>query len=118
MKRLKGLQRRKKRIKQSILGTDARPRLNVSRSNKNMRVQLVDDLKGHTLLSVSTACEELKETVKYGGNVKAAAALGTTLAKKALAKGISKVIFDRAGHLYHGRVKALAEAARKGGLSF
>lgn len=118
MKRLKGIARRKKRIKRGVVGTDKRPRLSVSRSHKNICVQLVDDMKGHTLLSLSTSSAEMKNAIKYGGNVKAASVLGETVAKKALSKGISKVIFDRAGHLYHGRVKALAEGARKGGLLF
>jgi len=118
MKRLKGRIRRKKRIKRDIVGTAKRPRVSVYRSHKNLYVQLVDDLKGATIFSLSTKSPEIKDSLKYGGNVKAASSLGEALAKKAKSKGISKIVFDRSGYLYHGRVKELAEAARKGGLSF
>ena len=118
MKKLKGIERRRKRIRKKIIGTEARPRMNVTRSNKNISIQLIDDMKQHTLLSLSTRDAEFKKSVRYGGNVKAASALGTELAKKAALKGINKVVFDRAGYPYHGRIKTLADAARKGGLSF
>ena len=118
MKKLKGIERRKRRIRKKIIGTDMRPRLNVHRSHKNIYVQLIDDIKGSTLLALSTNSPDFKKSIKYGGNVKSALALGDMLAKKALSKGIERIVFDRAGHLYHGRIKALAEAARKGGLLF
>lgn len=118
MKKIKGIARRKKRIRRKISGTSVRPRLSVHRSNKNFYVQLVDDMKGETLLSISTTNPDLKKSLAYGGNAKAASVLGEALANKAKAKGISKVVFDRAGYKYHGRVKALADAARKGGISF
>ena len=118
MKKLKGIARRRKRIRKKIIGTKERPRLSVARSNKNIYTQLIDDLKGQTMLSISTASPEVKKAVKYGGNIKAAKALGESLAKRAKEKGITKAVFDRSGRLYHGRIKALAEAARKGGLLF
>ena len=118
MKRLRGRLRRKKRIRRHIIGTSRRPRLSIYRSHKNFYVQLVDDIKGHTVLSLSTASPKLKGVFKYGGNVKAASALGEELAKKAKAGGITKIVFDRSGYIYHGRIKALAEAVRKGGFTF
>lgn len=118
MKKLRGRDRRRKRIRKKIMGTDKRPRLSVSRSHKNIYAQLVDDIKGRTLLYLSTTSPELKKSIKYGGNVKAASILGEELAKQAKTKGITKIVFDRSGNLYHGRVKALAEAARKEGLLF
>lgn len=118
MKRLKGRELRRKRIKRDLIGTEAKPRLSVYRSNKNLYAQLIDDIRGCTVLFLSTGSPEMKKGVKYGGNVKAASVLGEELAKKAKSKGITKITFDRSGYLYHGRVKALAEAARKGGLSF
>ena len=90
----------------------------VYRSNKNIYVQLVDDLQHKTLMSISTNTPALKEKAGYGGNKKAASLLGELLAKKAVEKGIGGVVFDRSGYMYHGRLKALAESAKKGGLSF
>ena len=118
MKKLRGRERRRKRIRKKIIGTDKRPRLSISRSHKNIYAQLVDDIKGRTLLSLSTVSPELKKSIKYGGNVKAASVLGEELARQAKTQGIAKIVFDRAGYLYHGRIKALAESARKGGLTF
>lgn len=118
MKRIKGRERRHKRIKKKILGVQERPRLVIYRSLKNIYVQLVDDVNKKTIMSVSTNTPGLKEKVKYGGNVKAAQALGEFLAEKAAGKGIKNVVFDRSGYKYHGRLKALAESAIKGGLSF
>jgi large subunit ribosomal protein L18 len=108
--------KRKRRILSRIEGTAERPRLSVFRSNKNLFVQLVDDVKGHTLAAASTAEEELKGKTKK--TVDGAKTLGGLIAKRALAKNISKVVFDRSGYLYHGRIKALADAAREGGLKF
>jgi len=109
---------RQKRIRRHLIGTSQRPRLNIFRSLKNITVQIIDDAEGKVLLRVATVDKQIKEKIKYGGNLKAAAALGEVLAQKAKAKGISKVVFDRGGYLYHGRVKALADAARKAGLEF
>jgi large subunit ribosomal protein L18 len=104
------------RIRKKLLGTAERPRLNVYRSLNHIYVQLVDDLKGQTLVAASTA--EGKAERPAGGNVAAAKAVGKTIAERAKAKGIDKVVFDRGGYLYHGRIKALADAAREGGLQF
>jgi large subunit ribosomal protein L18 len=108
--------KRKKRIRARVEGSDERPRLSVFRSNKHLYVQLVDDAKGHTLVAASTLEEELKD--KHGGTTEGAKTLGNLIAKRALAKKISKVVFDRSGYLYHGRIKAVADAAREGGLQF
>jgi len=106
--------KRKRRIRAKVEGTVERPRLSVFRSNKNLYAQLVDDTKGHTLVSAST----LDEEVKGGSSIGGAKTLGMMLAKRALAKKISQIVFDRSGYLYHGRIKALADAAREGGLKF
>ncbi len=105
------------RIRKKLLGTSERPRLNVYRSLNHIYVQVVDDLKGQTLVSASTA-EGKKGERCTGGNVASAKAIGKAIAEKAKAKGIEKVVFDRGGYLYHGRIKALADAAREGGLKF
>ncbi len=112
------LRRRHRRVRGKISGTPARPRLCVTRSNSNIYVQIVDDVAHVTLLGVSTLGPDFKETGKSGGNVEGAAALGEIVGKKAREKGVTEVVFDRGGHLYHGRVKALAEAAREAGLKF
>ncbi|SMO79610.1 50S ribosomal protein L18 [Melghirimyces algeriensis] len=116
--RNKSRKRRHFRVRKKIVGTPERPRLNVFRSSKNMYVQVIDDLNGHTLVSASTLDNELKELGIYGGNVEAARKVGELIAKRANEKGIQKVVFDRGGYLYHGRIKALAEGAREGGLNF
>jgi large subunit ribosomal protein L18 len=108
--------KRKKRIRDRIEGSAARPRLTVFRSNKQIYAQLVDDTKGHTLVSASTLDEEVK--VKSGSTIEGAKSLGVMVAKRALAKKISEVVFDRSGYIYHGRIKAVADAAREGGLKF
>jgi len=90
----------------------------VYRSLNNLNAQIVDDIEGKTLLSIATYDKAVKDTVKYGGNTKAAAAIGKLLAEKAKGKGIEAVVFDRGGYLYHGRVKAFAETLRKEGLRF
>lgn len=118
MKRLKGRERRHKRIKKRFYGTKDRPRMVVYRSLKNTYVQLIDDTGQRTLLSLSTNTPALREKIGDGGNVKAASSLGDFLAKMAKEKGINKVLFDRSGYKYHGRIKALAESAIKGGISF
>lgn len=108
--------KRKKRIRAKIEGTSHHPRLAVFRSNSNIYAQLVDDIKGITLVAASTLEEGVKVT--GGGSVDAAKAVGAAIAKKAQAKNIANVVFDRGGYLYHGRIKALADAAREGGLKF
>jgi large subunit ribosomal protein L18 len=99
-------------------GTLDRPRLAVFRSHKHIYAQIINDLEGRTLLGVSTLSGPVKEKVKYGGNVKAAEILGEIIAEEAKRLKIEKVVFDRAGYQYHGRVKAFAEAARRKGLLF
>jgi len=112
------LQRRHLRSRRKFEGTPERPRLSVYRSLKHMYAQLVDDVAGKTLMSVSTLLEPVKGDLKSTGNIKAAAKVGQLLAEKAKEAGIEAVCFDRGGRKYHGRVKALADAARKGGLKF
>lgn len=106
------------RVRKKVFGTPERPRLNVFRSNKHIYAQIIDDLKGHTLVAASTLDKELRDQIENGGNVEAAAKVGALVAKRALEKGITKVVFDRGGYKYHGRVKALAEAVREAGLEF
>jgi large subunit ribosomal protein L18 len=106
-----------KRIRKKVLGTAERPRLNVYRSLNHIYVQVIDDLKGVTLVSANTA-EGKKESRTSGGNLAAAKAVGKSIAERAKAEGITKIVFDRGGYIYHGRVKALADAAREAGLQF
>ena len=108
-------QKRHLRIRNHISGTAERPRLNVFRSIKNVYAQIVDDTKGHTIVAASSVEKDFEG---YGGNVEAAKKVGTAIAKKALDKGITEVVFDRGGYLYHGRIAALAQAARDAGLKF
>lgn len=117
-KRLSGRLRRKLRVRKKVRGTEERPRLNVYRSLKHMYAQIIVDTRGETLVSASTLSRELRGKLKSTGNVEAAKEVGRLIAKKALEKGIKKVVFDRNGFLYHGRVKAVAEGAREGGLEF
>jgi large subunit ribosomal protein L18 len=105
------------RIREKMQGTAERPRLNVYRSLNHIYVQVIDDLHGKTLVSASTA-EGKKEDRRTGGNVASAKSVGKTIAERAKAKGVTKVVFDRGGYIYHGRVKALADAAREAGLKF
>ncbi len=118
MKKQAALARRHRRVRGKISGTAARPRLCVTRSNSNIYVQFVDDVAGKTLLGISTLGPDFKATGKSGANVEGATAFGKIAGEKALAAGITEIVFDRGGHLYHGRVKALAEAAREAGLKF
>jgi len=108
--------RRHRRIRRKVKGTPERPRLCVYRSLQHTYVQVIDDQAGRTLVAASTTMPELRQQTSYGGNVKAARLLGAKIAELAQAKGIQQVCFDRGGYRYHGRVKALADAARKGGL--
>ena len=105
------------RIRKKMQGTAERPRLNVYRSTNHIYVQVIDDLHGKTLVSASTA-EGQKQNRRTGGNVAAAKEIGKTIAERAKEKGVTKVVFDRGGYIYHGRVKALADAAREAGLQF
>lgn len=111
---------RHQRIRKNMFGTSERPRLCIFRSLKHLEAQLVDDMSRKTILSASTRDKDFKSgnKIKTGGNVSAAKALGGFLADKAKAKGFASVVFDRAGYLYHGRVRAFAEAARERGLQF
>jgi large subunit ribosomal protein L18 len=111
-------ERRKHRSRAKLFGTTERPRLSVFRSDKHIYAQLIDDLAGKTLAAVASTTGEVRGDLKNGGNVAAAQKVGSAIAERAKAMGITKVAFDRGGRKYHGRVKALADAARKGGLSF
>jgi len=105
------------RIRKKLQGTAERPRLNVYRSLNHIYVQVIDDLNGKTLVSASSA-EGKQDERRSGGNVASAKVVGKTIAERAKAKGVTKVVFDRGGYIYHGRVKALADAAREAGLQF
>lgn len=107
-------QKRHARVRNKVSGTAECPRLNVFRSNKNITAQIIDDVTGTTLASASTV--DMK--IENGGNIEAAKKVGQEVAERAKAKNITKVVFDRGGYIYHGKVKALAEAARKAGLEF
>ncbi|MGI6730581.1 MAG: 50S ribosomal protein L18 [Anaerovoracaceae bacterium] len=109
---------RHQRVRKHLSGTPEIPRLCVYRSLKNISVQIIDDVSGNTLVAASTLDKDIKEKITYGGNKEAAKLVGEAAAKKALAKGIETVAFDRGGFLYHGRVKELAEGAREAGLKF
>lgn len=111
----KARQKRHLRVRNHISGTAERPRLNVFRSLANIYAQVIDDVNGVTLVSASTKDKDFQN---YGGNIEAAKAVGAAVAKRAIEKGITEVVFDRGGYVYHGRVAALAEAAREAGLKF
>jgi large subunit ribosomal protein L18 len=106
------------RIRKKIYGTPERPRLAVFKSLRYIYAQIIDDTKGHTLVSASSLEKELRSQLKSTKNVEAAKLVGEVIAKRALEKGIKKVVFDRGGFLYHGKVKALADSARAAGLEF
>ncbi|MCS7201531.1 MAG: 50S ribosomal protein L18 [Dictyoglomus sp.] len=106
------------RIRKKIFGTPERPRLAVFKSLRYIYAQIIDDTKGHTLVSASSLEKELKSQLKSTDNIEAAKLVGKVIAKRALEKGIKKVVFDRGGFLYHGRIKALADSARAEGLEF
>src|SRR6266404_2028331 len=110
--------RRRRHVRQRMAGTPERPRLTVFRSSKNIYAQLIDDFSGVTLAAASSQSKDVRSAVPYGGNIKAAAAVGKRLAEIAKEKGILLAAFDRGHYRYHGRVKALADAAREGGLQF
>ncbi|KZM48639.1 50S ribosomal protein L18 [Labrenzia sp. OB1] len=112
-------ERRRDRVRRSIRkAAGDRPRLSIFRSSKQIYAQIIDDAKGHTIASASTIEQDLKGNLKTGADVAAAAAVGKLVAERAVAAGIKQVVFDRGGYQYHGRVKALADAAREGGLEF
>lgn len=110
--------RRRYRVRKSLRGTPERPRMSVSRSHRHISVQVIDDIAGKTLASASTADKELSKALKYGGNAEAAQAVGKAIAERATKAGVTEVCFDRGMCKYHGRVAALAEAAREAGLQF
>ncbi len=110
--------RRHTRIRKRVLGSPERPRLAVFRSDRHIYAQVIDDTSGQTIAAASTVDRGLRGETSYGGNVEAAKRVGTLVAERAREKGISKVVFDRGGFLYHGRVAALADAAREAGLEF
>jgi len=117
--KLEGRDKRHKIIRKKIVGTSDKPRLSVYRSLSNTYVQLVDDVAGNTLAALSTNSPSIKDKVKKdASNLKGAALLGTAVAELCKEKGITKIVFDRSGYTYHGKVKTLADALRKGGLKF
>ena len=111
--------RRKARVRRAVLAhSGGRPRLSVFRSSKQIYAQVIDDEHGRTIAAASSLEKDMRGNLKAGGNVDAAKAVGKLIAERALKKGLKDVVFDRGGYLYHGRVKALADAAREGGLNF
>ena len=116
--KLKSQLRRRNHVRRRIQGTAERPRLTVFRSSKHIYAQLIDDVTGTTLAAASSVLSDVKTAVPYGGNIKGAQAVGKKLAEVAKEKGVLKAAFDRGHYKYHGRVKALADAAREGGLQF
>lgn len=110
--------KRQVRVRKKIIGSAERPRLCIFRSSKHIYAQIIEDVSGTTLAAASTVTKAETDDIKYSGNLEAAKVVGKLIAEKALAKDINQVVFDRNGFLYHGRVKALADAAREAGLSF
>ena len=117
-KRIRQREIRHKRSRKKVIGTGKRPRLCVYRSLKNLSAQLINDVDGKTILSLSTFSKDSKSSPSFGGNVKAAELLGKLTAEKAKEKGVTEVVFDKGGRSFHGRVKAFADSARKTGLVF
>jgi large subunit ribosomal protein L18 len=115
---LTGRDRRRNRVRKKVSGTTQRPRLCVFRSNANIFAQLIDDTKGVTIAAASSLDKDIKDALKSCGNIEAAKKVGALVAKRAVEKGVDKAVFDRGGYIFHGRVKALAEAAREAGLNF
>ena len=112
------LERRRKRVRQRILGTSDRPRLNVFRSTSHIYAQIIDDIRGATLAAASSLDKSIRTSVKSTGGIDAAKVVGKLIADRAKAAQITAVVFDRGGRMYHGRIKALADASREGGLRF
>lgn len=110
--------KRHNRVKKRVHGTSGRPRLSIFKSSNHIYAQIIDDISHTTLLTVSTLSPDVREKAKNGGNIESAKLVGETIGKKALDNSISEVVFDRGGYPYHGRIKALAEAAREAGLEF
>ncbi len=110
--------KRQSRVRKKVTGSVERPRLCVFRTSKHIYAQIIEDVTGNTLAAASTIAKGIEDSVKYSGNVEAAKVVGKQIAEKALAKDIKQVVFDRNGFLYHGRLKALADAAREAGLTF
>ncbi|GGG27047.1 50S ribosomal protein L18 [Chelatococcus composti] len=118
-KHLNATERRQARVRRAIrAAANGRPRLSVFRSSKQIYAQIIDDKAGRTLVSASTLEKEMREKLRTGATVEAAAAVGKLIAERAVKAGVKDVVFDRGRYIYHGRVKALAEAAREGGLNF
>ncbi|RJQ48453.1 MAG: 50S ribosomal protein L18 [Nitrospiraceae bacterium] len=111
-------QLRHARVRKRVFGTTDKPRLNIFKSVNHIYAQIIDDTAGKTIVAASSIDKELKGRIKTGGNIEAAKLVGGLIAQRATGKGIGKVVFDRGGYLYHGRVKALADTAREGGLQF
>jgi len=118
LRRWERRERRGFHVRSTVYGTAERPRLSIYRSHRHFHAQLIDDSQGRTLASASTQQKELREALKNGGDKKAATAVGEKLAKAAIAAGVKRVVFDRGFYRFHGRVRAFAEAAAKGGLDF
>lgn len=116
--RKEATRRRHSRIRRKVVGTSERPRLAVFRSNQHIYVQVIDDTQHHTLASASTLEADLRSGLPSGSNCDASAQVGKLIAERLIAKGIQQIVFDRGGNLYHGRIKALADAARESGLNF
>lgn len=116
--RTESRQRRHRRVRRKVLGTLERPRLAVFRSHKHIYVQVIDDTQQHTLVAASTLDPEITSELDTGANCDASVKVGQLIAKRSLSQGIERVVFDRGGYIYHGRVKALADAAREAGLEF
>lgn len=112
------LARRRRRVRGKVSGTAERPRLNVTRTNAHIYAQIIDDRSGRTLASAATNDKELRGSIKLGSNIEAAKAVGEALGRRAVEAGVTEVVFDRGGRIYHGRVKALADGARSAGLKF
>lgn len=118
VEKVRQLERRRRRVRNTVFGTPERPRLNVFRSNAHIYAQIINDLEGKTLVAASSLDKSLRMALKSTGNVEAAKAVGKLVAERAKAANVSAVVFDRGGRMYHGRIKALADAAREGGLQF
>ncbi|MBF2096933.1 MAG: 50S ribosomal protein L18 [Gloeomargaritaceae cyanobacterium C42_A2020_066] len=116
--RQEAIERRHRRIRKKVFGTPDRPRLAVFRSHQHIYAQLIDDTQHHTLAAASTLESDVRQSLASGATCDASSQVGKLLAERALAQGVARVVFDRGGNLYHGRVKALAEAAREAGLDF
>lgn len=114
--RREGRQRRHRRIRKKVVGTSERLRLSIYRSLNHMHAQIIDDVKGRTVINASSLDKEFKDKISHKGNIMTAKLVGVLIAKKALEKGIKRLVFDRSGYLYHGRVRALAEAIREAGV--